>query len=403
MMLLSPTRRLALVLSTLSFAASIMTQEGRTASTILAKHRIDPTKGAAPCFDAPNGAMSEQRENEAIARLPRIARFWLTEDVALIIAPEERCAFLHLATDKERDQFIEQFWSRRAPDPKSFDNSFKREHYERIVTANQKFSGQLPGWRTERGRIYVMFGPPDSIELHPSGEKTGRPPQEGAETYQYRWEAWHYRHLDDVGENVEIEFVDPSGSGDYRLTLSPEKKDEVIFNPPYNLGRNWREEGTTRSANVVEPFVGAVPSPQVQFKDLEAVVSSQLTRQQVQFTHRVEFAAATDATTFTEISVSLPSNHPSSPNTIVKSPAEFEIFGRVSKPSGWIIETFERKISLTTQNNSGHSQADNEFHLALAPGTYRLAIVVKDLASADIGTLFTAFDVPPYEATHSTE
>ncbi|HEU0047840.1 MAG TPA: GWxTD domain-containing protein, partial [Nitrososphaera sp.] len=129
------------------------------------------------------------RENEAIASLPKIARFWLTEDAIYIISPEERCAFLHLATDEERDQFIEQFWSGRAPDPTSVDNSFKREHYERIVFANEKFSGQLPGWKTDRGRVYVTYGPPDSIESHQSGEKTGRPPEKGPETYEFSWEA----------------------------------------------------------------------------------------------------------------------------------------------------------------------------------------------------------------------
>jgi GWxTD domain-containing protein len=160
-----PTRRLGLVISALLYAASTMAQERPAASTIL----------ASPCFDAPDRALSKRRENEAIAGLPRIARFWLTEDVVFIISPEERCAFLHLETDQERDQFVEQFWSRRAPDRTSLENSFKRQHYERIVAANQKFSTPVPGWKTDRGRSYVMFGPPDSIESHQSGEKTGRP------------------------------------------------------------------------------------------------------------------------------------------------------------------------------------------------------------------------------------
>lgn len=189
------TCRLALLLSALFLTASIVAQEERTATTLARKQEINTVKGASPCFDALHSAMSKQRENEAIARLPKIAGFWLTEDVAFIISPEERCAFFHLATDEERDHFIEQFWSSRAPDPSSLDNSFKREHYERIVIANEKFSDQLPGWKTDRGRVYVTFGPPDSIESHQSKE------------------VWHYRHLDGVGENVELEFVDSSGTG----------------------------------------------------------------------------------------------------------------------------------------------------------------------------------------------
>jgi len=189
MICILPTCRLTLFLPALCFAVSVMAQDGQAVSVLTGEQGISTAVEAAPCFNAPDRAKSRQRENEAIASLPKIARFWLTEDAIYIISPEERCAFLHLATDEERDQFIEQFWSRRAPDPTSVDNSFKREHYERIVFANEKFSGQLPGWKTDRGRLYVTYGPPDSIESHQSGEKTGRPPEKGPETYEFSWEA----------------------------------------------------------------------------------------------------------------------------------------------------------------------------------------------------------------------
>src|SRR5262245_39931585 len=149
MIFLQPTRFLV----TLCFAVSATAQDGRTVTVLTAKQEISTVIKTAPCFNAPDRAKSQQRENEAIVSLPKIARFWLTEDVVYIIPAEERCAFLHLATDEEREHFIEQFWSRRAPDPTSLDNRFKREHYERIVFANQQFSGQLPGWKTDRGRV----------------------------------------------------------------------------------------------------------------------------------------------------------------------------------------------------------------------------------------------------------
>jgi GWxTD domain-containing protein len=373
-----PTRRLGLLISALLYVTSTMAQERPTASTLL----------ASPCFDAPDRAVSKQRENEAIAGLPRIARFWLTEDAVYIISPEERSAFLHLETDQQRDQFIEQFWSRRAPDPTSLDNSFKREHYERIVAANQKFSTQLPGWKTDRGQLYVMCGPPDLIESHRSGEKTGRS----------RCEAWHYRHIDGLGDNIEIEFVDPTGSGDFRL------KDELNIDSSFGLGRSLHREDPARSEDKPQLIVVIEPSPQVHFRDLEAVVVAQLARDQVRFTHRIEFAKATHATTFATISISLGSDHQSSPNSVEKSPAEFEIFERVSsKSSGRVVDTFERKLSLMTPTDSGDHQTDEEFHVALAPGTYGLAIVVKDLASGEIGTLRTSFDVPPYDDIRGRE
>lgn len=373
------TCRLTFLLSALFLTASIVAQEERTATTLPIKREINTANGVSPCFDAPDTAISKQRENEAIARLPPIARFWLTEDVAFIISPEERCAFLHLATDEERDHFIEQFWSRRAPDPRSLDNGFKRGHYERIVIANEKFSDQLPGWQTDRGRIYVTFGPPDSIESHQSKE------------------VWHYRHLDGVGENIELEFVDSSGTGNYRLAVQPELKEELILAPLYNLGRARRGNGTTPSEpGLIEIYIGPAPTPVVQFKDLEAMVTSRIIRNQVHFSHRIEFAKATHATTLADISVNVPSTQRPL-NNAANSRTQFELFGRVSKPSGWVVETFERKISLAAQNNSGDAQLDTHFHLALAPGMYRLAIVVKDSASGDTGTLYNAFEVPAYE------
>jgi GWxTD domain-containing protein len=399
-----PNRRLGLLISALLCvcAASTMAQEAPSTNTLVAEQGATPTETAFPCFGAPNRAASKQHWNEAIARLPESARFWLTEDVVFIISPEERCAFLHLETDQERDQFIEQFWARRAPDPTSFDNSFKREHYERIVAANQKFSTQVPGWKTDRGRSYVMFGPPDSIESHRSGEKTGRPADEGVETYTYSWEAWRYRHIDGVGENIEVEFVDPTGSGDYVLSTSPDIKDRLILDSPYALSRSLHTEQPARSEEKTQFIVVIDPAPQVHFKDLEAVVVSRLARDQVGFTHRIEFAKATHATTLATISMSLASEHPGSPNSVANAPAEFEIFVRVAESSGRITDTFERRLSLPPQDNFG-SLTDLEFPLALSPGTYGLAIVVKDLGRQELGTLRTSFDVPSYDDIRDTK
>jgi GWxTD domain-containing protein len=111
-----------------------------------------------PCFEPPNGS------KDAIRRLPESARYWLAEDALYIIMAEERCAFLHLNTDEEREQFIGQFWYRRTVDPTSLDHDSKTEHYRRIVFANENYGGQLAGWKTDRGRMYALFGPPDSVD-----------------------------------------------------------------------------------------------------------------------------------------------------------------------------------------------------------------------------------------------
>src|ERR1043166_6292214 len=124
----------------------------------------------------------KKREEKLRKELLTPYRKWMNEDVTYIITDEERAAFKRLQTDEEREQFIEQFWLRRDPTPDSIENEYKEEHYRRIAYANERFASGIPGWKTDRGRIYITFGPPDEIESHPSGGTYERPPEEGGGT-----------------------------------------------------------------------------------------------------------------------------------------------------------------------------------------------------------------------------
>jgi GWxTD domain-containing protein len=153
---------------------------------------------------------------------------WLREDVAYIVTDRERFAFQGLTTDEERDKFIEQFWLRRDPTPNTVENEFQEEHYRRIAYANEHYaSGSgVAGWKTDRGRIYITFGPPDEIESHPSGGKYQRPAQEGGgEISTYPFEEWRYRHVDGVGENVVLPFVDKRRTGEFQMSRDPRDKE----------------------------------------------------------------------------------------------------------------------------------------------------------------------------------
>ena len=169
-----------------------------------------------------------RREAQLHKELDTPYKKWLDEDVTYIITPEERSAFLRLQTNEEREQFIEQFWLRRNPDPDSPENTFKEEHYRRIAYANEHFASGIPGWKTDRGRIYIMWGPADEVDTHPSGGSYERPADEGGgETSTYPFEDWRYRYLEGIGNNVEIEFVDPTMTGEYHLTMDPSEKDAL--------------------------------------------------------------------------------------------------------------------------------------------------------------------------------
>jgi GWxTD domain-containing protein len=132
---------------------------------------------------------------------PETFKKWLREDVVYIITDGERAAALRLLTNEERAEFVEQFWLRRDPTPDTVENEYKEEHYRRIAFANEHFASHLPGWKTDRGRIYITCGPPDEI--------VAKPPSE----------LWHYRYIEGIGEKVTFGFTERNG--EYILTSEP--------------------------------------------------------------------------------------------------------------------------------------------------------------------------------------
>src|SRR6202046_1250307 len=228
-------------------------------------------------------------------------RKWLDEDVVYIISPEERSAFLHLATNEEREQFIEQFWQRRNPDPDSPENTYKQEHYRRIAYANEHYASGIPGWKTDRGRIYITFGPPDENDSHPAGGTYERPSAEGGGmTSTYPFKDWRYRYIEGIGNDVMIEFVDPTLSGEYHLTIDPSEKDALLYIPGAGLTlaesmgladkaqRFNNTDGTHMAPNNMAPasyneferlnlMAKLQTPPKVQFKDLETAITTRIT------------------------------------------------------------------------------------------------------------------------------
>ena len=331
------------------------------------------------CFEQPNGA------KEAIHRLPASARYWLGEDAVYIITPEEHCAFLRLETDEEREQFIEQFWIRRAADPISLDYDFKAEHYRRIVFANEKYGGSLSGWKTDRGRIYVLFGPPDSVDRGPAGMT----PSQSSEAHLHPTEMWNYKYIKGIGENVQLVFEYLDGYRGY--SLSVDSFDLLARGDP-------NPERFPVTPEKMELYVGVLRSSQVRFKDLEAIAVSRIVRDQVKFNHRIEFAAATQATTLARIDIEIPCETHTPEAQNVPSPA-YQLFVRISKPSGWVVQTSE--LSVAGERRMGSMpQLSVSAHLdaPLTPGKYQLAIVAKNAATGEVGVIRTQLNVPTYDS-----
>jgi GWxTD domain-containing protein len=144
---------------------------------------------------------------------------WLDEDVRWIITDQERSDFRKLLTTQQRDEimdgFIDAFWERRNPTPGSPENGFKDEHYRRIAYTNQHFAEGVAGWKTDRGRFYLMCGPPDKVVRHLHSDA---PQAHGGYKSNFDFEEWHWGHISGVGRDVTLEFVDTCGCGEYHLT-----------------------------------------------------------------------------------------------------------------------------------------------------------------------------------------
>ena len=368
----------------------------------------------------------KQKMKKTLKELDNSFKTWLNEDVTYIISPEERTAFLQLETNEEREQFIEQFWLRRSSNPDMPDNDFKEEHYRRIAYTNEHYASGIPGWKTDRGRIYIIWGAPDEIESHPTGGTYDRPTEEGGgSTTTYPWERWRYRYLEGIQENVELEFVDPSGSGEYHLTMDPSEKDALLMVPGAGLtmmesmglasktDRFTRSDGTHLGTSLggtpaslneftrLELYAKVQRPPEVKYKDLEALVTSRMVRDQVKFNYRTDFLKVTNDTVLVPVTVQVPNNQLQFKNKDGVYSASLNIFGRVSTLTNRVVQTFEDSVSRdypeSLYKQSMKLSSVYQKSLPLRPGLYRLDLVIKDVDSGNVGAINTRLAVPRYE------
>jgi GWxTD domain-containing protein len=370
--------------------------------------------------------LKQKRDKELFKELNPQYKKWLDEDVVYIISNEERSAFVHLQTNEEREQFIEAFWQRRNPDRESPENTFKEEHYRRIAYANEHYASGIPGWKTDRGRIYIIWGPPDEIQTHPTGGSYDRPPDEGGgSTSTYPFEDWRYRYLEGIGENVEIEFVDPTMSGEYHLTSDPSEKDALLYVPgagltqmeSMGLASKTDRFNNTDGSHLARPL-GMRPAgmgeferlelyskiqqaPPVKFKDLEAVVTSRVLRDQVKFDYRFAFLRITSDTVLVPITVQIPRKQLTFQQKEGVDSATVNLFARITSLSGRIVQTFEETLRDDTpvsllQQTMGTSRIYQKA-VPMSPGLYRLDIVIKDVNSGNVGVVNTRLAVPRFQ------
>lgn len=396
-------RNFALTLLVLSFGTlSAFAQKGKDKD----KPSVDPTT---------NPRTVKPELKEAYKR-------WMNTDVAYIITKDEKRAFQALTTDEERENFIENFWRRRDPNPDTEENEYREEYYERIAYANEHFASGIPGWKTDRGRIYIAWGKPDSVETHPTGGAYDRPSWEGGgSTTTYPFEIWWYRHLDGVGDGIEVEFVDPTGTGEYRIARNADEKDALKTVPGaglttaeqlgladkgdriagINQGGFQREQDTPFRR--MEILVGLQRPPAVKFSDLAGITSSEsiLDNNPLDFDVRIDFFRQSDDRVIATFTVQTDNKELQFEELGGIKQAKINIFGRITAVSGKRSGIFEDSVttSATTAELAELRDRKSVYQkaIALTPGTYKVDVVVRDVGTGNRGLRNIGFSVPRYD------
>ena len=370
----------------------------------------------------------EQRKNVR-AELKGEYKKWLDEDVRWIITDEEEKAFKSLANDEERDQFIEQFWLRRNPNPDSPENEFRDEHYARIAYANEHFAAGKPGWMTDRGHIYIAYGKPDSIDSHPSGGSYDRPMEEGGgNTSTFPFETWHYRYLQGVGDNIDIEFVDTCMCGDYHATIDRSEKDalkhvpgagQTLYEQMGQAKQSDRFSGggleqlgngpmssmqQSKQFDRLDTFAKLFAPPPVKFADLDQFLTSSkiLNGPPFVFDVRTDYVKLTNDTVMVPLTLQIRNGDITYSTKDGDSTGTVNILGRVSNINHRVIQTFEDTVKVETPSDLLQRTKNNLSvywkALPLPPGRYKVEIAIKDVNNPDhVGIWRRSLDVPKFD------
>jgi GWxTD domain-containing protein len=353
---------------------------------------------------------------------------WLNEEVVWVISEEERKAFSRFETDDERQSFIDDFWLRRDPSPDTEENEYREEHYRRIAWANDRFASGIPGWKTDRGSIYIKYGPPDERDEHPTGGPGVRPIEEGGgQTTFFPYEKWRYRYIDGVGQDVNIEFVDKTMTNEYRMTWNPSDKDALLRVPGAGLtlyeqmglaDKNDRFSTSnpmmlgagpltgTAQMNMfdrLQRFVNLEKAPTIKFKDLDAVVNSTIKYNLLPMEVRVDYLPVTEASVLASVTVQF--SREDLQFRQKEGVAEALINMHMSlktmtgRPVGRVVEEVLEVRGPAEQLAAlqiGKSIYNKQF--PLAPGQrYKLSIAAKDVVGDNLVNYDMALNVPAFD------
>ena len=370
------------------------------------------------------GSMAAQSQDE---EMEDYFEKWLDEDVLYTITDEEKTVFNKLQTTEEKERFIEQFWTRRDPTPRSSYNEFKEEHYRRLQYANERFASGIPGWKTDRGMIYIKYGEPDRIEAHPSGGNYQRPFWEGGgSTSTFPFEQWEYRYIEGVGQDIEIEFVDDTLTGEYRITTNPWDKDALLRMPGGGM-TDAEADGSARRVDRVRPLTNPMPGhnplligygrakdqpfeklttltnlqrpPSIDFADFRRPeVQTNIRYELLPFEVEVNHFPVDENNYLVPVTLMIPDKYLDYVTEGDHYRSVIDIYGQVSAVNGRVLNVFEETIGSTKDTRGSTENADQKSiyqkSMQLAPGRYKLDIIIHDANSEKLGTKSVGIILP---------
>jgi GWxTD domain-containing protein len=356
----------------------------------------------------------------------RVYKDWPKNDVALIITQAERAAYDKLQTDEEREQFIRDFWSMRDPSPDTEENEYKEEYYERLAYADEHFTSGKPGRLTDRGRIYIKFGKPDSIESHPAGGSYEREWYEGGgSTSTYPFEKWFYRYISAIQRSdVELEFVDPTGSGEYRIARNPNEKDALLYVPgagqttaelmgqelradriagasAFGLANYRRSKDNPFEVSELINDLDKTPDNKRNYFGPGGVGTPTIDDNALDFDVQANFFKQSDGRVLTAFTIQTENRDLVFKDSGGLQTATLNITGRITtvslRPSGRfedaVVATgLPQELTATKQKKFAYGKA-----VILPPGRYRLDVMVRDVNSGAAGIRHQGFLVPSYD------
>ena len=418
-----------LVLGAMLFSMGWCSAQGQQATA------PDGVTQTAPTVEKPNPLKRRITDKERIQQQKDLKqelrgdfKTWLDQDVVWIISETERQAFKQLTNDEEREQLIENFWQRRNPSPDSPENTYRDEIYARIAYANEHFAAGKPGWMTDRGHIYIAYGPPDDKDTHPSSGEYQRPMDEGGgSTVAYPFEIWHYRYLEGIGDNIDMEFVDTCQCGDYHYTMDRGEKDALKMVPNAGLTQ-WEEMGMAKKADRfkggnfeslgkgpnssgeeskefdrIEMAAKLFAPPPIKFSDLDAFISEHklLSGPVFPFDVRTDFVKVTDNTVLVPVTVQLKNRDMTFVTKDGVSKSVVNILIKVTTLTHKTVQSQEDTVQVEQPVELLEKSLDKKSvywkALPLMPGLYRLDIAIKDVNNPDhVGLYGSSLEVPSF-------